>query len=308
MHLLINRFVRLGLIGFTLTALSAPGLLAQDSHPSSAQQTHEQVPLWTNGAPGFESRRNQPEIAKDYWIRNINNPSITVYLPPKEKATGAAVVICPGGGHRELVFQAEGEDAARYLNTLGVAAFALKYRLGREEGSPYSIEKNAREDGQRAMRLVRSRAREWNIDPNRIGIMGFSAGGEVVSMVTFGSTEPNSIGADAIDKVSCRPDFVIYIYPGPIGIPDTIPSDAPPAFLLVANDDGAARSIVSLLEKYRAANVRVEAHIYGRGGHAFNMGYRSKLRTLKSWPGRLEDWLADNNILDPSIPAEKNPH
>src|SRR5690242_18601992 len=116
--------------------------------PSVAEEQPQQIPLWPNGAPGFESRRNEPELAQDYWIRNINNPSITAYLPPKEKATGAAVVICPGGGHRLLVFKAEGEDPARYLASLGIAAFALKYRLPREEGSPYSLEKHPREDGQ----------------------------------------------------------------------------------------------------------------------------------------------------------------
>ena len=152
-----------------------------------AQEAPREIPLWPNGAPGFESRRNEKQVAKDYWVANIHNPSLTVYLPPKEKATGAAVVICPGGGHRLLVFNAEGDEPARYLAAIGVAAFALKYRLGREEGSPYSIEKHAREDGQRAMRLVRSRAKEWNIDPNRIGMMGFSAGGEVVSLVAFGA-------------------------------------------------------------------------------------------------------------------------
>ncbi|HYL98505.1 MAG TPA: alpha/beta hydrolase, partial [Blastocatellia bacterium] len=223
---------------------------------------------------------------------------------PKENATGAAIVICPGGGHREIVFKAEGDEAARYLNSLGIAAFALKYRLGREQGSPYSIEKHAREDGERAMRLVRSRAKEWNIDPNRIGIMGFSAGGEVVSMVTFGSTEPNAIGGDAIDKVSCRPDFTIYIYPGPLGVPDAIPLGSPPAFLLVANDDDHSRVIISLLEKYRAAKVPVETHIYAQGGHGFNMGYRSKLRTLRGWPDRLADWLSDSGISNPSSSAQ----
>ena len=96
-----------------------------------------EIPLWPGGAPGFEARRDEPTVAKDYWVRNIHNPSITAYLPPKEKATGAAVVICPGGGHRELVFNAEGAEPARYLNSIGVAAFALKYRLGREQGSPY---------------------------------------------------------------------------------------------------------------------------------------------------------------------------
>src|SRR6185295_17393073 len=131
---------------------------------------------------GFENRREEAQVAKDYWVKNIHNPSITVFLPPKEKATGAAVVICPGGGHRELVFNAEGVDAAQFLNSIGVAAFALKYRLGREPGSPYSIQEHARADGLRALRLVRSRAAEWGVDPARVGIMGFSAGGEVVSM------------------------------------------------------------------------------------------------------------------------------
>src|SRR3954466_4452823 len=145
----------------------------------------QEIPLWSDGAPGFEARRNEAPLAKDYWVRNIHNPSITAYLPPKEKATGAAVIICPGGGHRELVFNAEGAEPARYLNSIGVAAFALKYRLGREQGSPYKPQVHAREDGLRAMRLVRSRAAEWGIDPKRVGIMGFSAGGEVASMVSY---------------------------------------------------------------------------------------------------------------------------
>src|SRR5262249_12956478 len=152
---------------------------------------------------------SQPEQAKDYWVRNIHNPSITVFLPPKEKATGAAVVICPGGGHRLLVFNAEGVEAARYLNSIGVAAVALTYRLGREQGSPYKIEKHAREDGMRAMKLVRSRAREWNIDPARVGIMGFSAGGEVASMVAFDPGEGDPKAADPVDRLSSRPDFLV---------------------------------------------------------------------------------------------------
>ena len=205
--------------------------------PALAQDQPRVIPLWPNGAPGFESRRNEPEIAKDYYIRNINNPSLTAYLPSKERATGAAVVICPGGGHRLLVFKAEGEDPGRYLAGLGIAAFALKYRLPREEGSPYSLEKHPREDGLRAMRLVRSHAQEWGIDPKRIGIMGFSAGGEVVSWVTFTPNDGDPNAADPIDRLSARPNFVIMIYPGPLGIPSSVSSDAPPAFLAAANDD-----------------------------------------------------------------------
>jgi acetyl esterase/lipase len=276
--------------------------------PAVAEEQPQQIPLWPNGAPGFESRRNEPELAKDYWIRNINNPSITAYLPPKEKATGAAVVICPGGGHRLLVFKAEGEDPARYLASLGIAAFALKYRLPREEGSPYSLEKHPREDGQRAMRLVRSRAREWGIDTNRIGIMGFSAGGEVVSFVTFTPSDGDSNAADPIDRLSARPNFVIMIYPGPLGIPSSVAPDAPPAFLVAANDDQCCSGpTVKLLQAYRDAKAPVEAHIFARGGHGFNMGYRSQLLTLKGWPQRLADWLADNGILKPSDSDKINP-
>jgi acetyl esterase/lipase len=276
--------------------LAATALAAEGPHV---------VPLWPNGAPGFEGRRGEAELAKDYWVRNIHNPSITVYLPPKEKATGAAVVICPGGGHRELVFNAEGVEPARYLNSIGVAAFALKYRLGREKDSPYQVQVHAREDGLRAMRLVRARASEWGIDPKRVGIMGFSAGGEVASMVAYSPGAGDPKATDPIDRLNSRPDFQIMIYPGPLGIPEVIPKDAPPAFLLVANDDrGASRVIASLFQKYRQAGAPVEAHIFARGGHAFNMGNRSKLETLKKWPQRLADWMADSGILSPEPPGE----
>jgi acetyl esterase/lipase len=266
-----------------------------------AQEPPSQIPLWPNGAPGFESRRNEPETAKDYWIANVHNPSLTVYLPPKDRATGAAVVICPGGGHRLLVFKAEGDEPARYLNSLGVAAFVLKYRLAREEGSPYSLDKHPLEDGRRAMRMVRSRAQEWGVDPNRIGIMGFSAGGEVVSWVTFNPPAGDPNAADPIDRQSARPNFVIQIYPGPLGIPATVASDAPPAFVLAADDDECCSGpTVKLLQAYREAKAPVEAHIYARGGHGFNMGYRSKLTSLKAWPQRLADWMADSGILKPA--------
>ncbi len=282
-----------------------PILLAVLLLPPAADEPKE-IPLWPNGAPGFEGRRDEPAVAKDYWIKNIHNPSITAYLPPKEKATGAAVVICPGGGHRELVFNAEGAEAARFLNGIGVAAFALKYRLAREPGSPYDLKKHPREDVQRALRLVRSRAAEWGVDPARVGVMGFSAGGEVASIAAFspGAGDPNA--ADPIDRLNARPDFLIEIYPGPLGIPDVVPKDAPPAFLLVANDDrGAARVVAGLFQRYRDAGAPVEAHVFARGGHAFNMGTRSKLKTLKSWPLRLDDWLDDNGILDPSKRAKE---
>jgi acetyl esterase/lipase len=263
-----------------------------------AQTKPEQVPLWPNGAPGFENRKNEPEQAKDYWVKNIHNPSITVYLPPKEKATGAAMVVCPGGGHRLLVYDAEGRDAALFLNSIGVAAFVLKYRLAQDENSPYTVEKHVRQDAYRALRLVRHRAAEWGVDTGRVGMLGFSAGGEVVALVAYapGSGDPSA--PDPIDRLNGKPNFQALVYPGPGFIPDTIPSDAPPAFLLAANDDPCCSvSIVKLLEGYRKAKVPVETHLYAQGNHAFNMGQRSKLNSIKTWPQRLADWLADNNML-----------
>ena len=269
----------------------------------SAQQ---EIPLWQAGAPGFENRRNEPTQAKDWWVKNIHNPSITVYLPPPEKATGAAVVICPGGGHRELVFNAEGVEPALYLNSIGVAAFVLKYRLAREEGSPYVLEKHARDDAYRAMRLVRSRSEDWQVDPKRIGMLGFSAGGEVVAWVAYAPGDGDPKAPDPIDRLNGRPDFQMLVYPGPLGVPEVVPSNAPPAFLLVANDDACCSNpVLQLIQKYRAANASVEAHIYAQGNHAFNMGNRSKLNSIKTWPQRMSDWLSDNNILRPLKIEEK---
>jgi acetyl esterase/lipase len=264
---------------------------------SFSQTQGLEIPLWKNGAPGFENRKNEQQTAKDYWIANIHNPSITAYLPPKEKANGTAVVICPGGGHRLLVYNAEGVEPATYLNSLGIAAFVLKYRLGREENSPYNLQKHPLEDAQRAIRMVRSRAKEWNIDTNKVGILGFSAGGEVVSMVAYDTAPGNLKSKDIIERSKGTPDFQMLVYPGPLGIPGTIPADAPPAFLITANDDECCSgSTVEILQKYRQAKRPVEAHILSSGGHGFNMGNRSKLEAVKTWPQRMADWLKDNNL------------
>ena len=265
-----------------------------------AQEASQVIPLWPKGAPGFENRRNEPELAKDYWVRNIHNPSLTVFLPPKGKANGAAVVICPGGGHRLLVWTAEGIDPAKFLDSLGFTVFVLKYRLGRDTLSPYTIDIHARQDGLRAMRLVRNRAAEFGIDTSRIGIMGFSAGGEVVDMVTFNQAPADQKAPDPIDRLSAKPNFVIQIYPGPLDIPAIIPKDTPTTFLLAADDDPCCSiSVMKLLEAYRDAKVPVEAHLFTQGGHGFNMGYRSKLRSVHSWPQRLADWLWDNHLIEP---------
>jgi len=264
------------------------------------------ISLWEKGAPGFEDRRNEPEQARDYWVRNIHNPSITVFPAPQGKANGAGVLIVPGGGHRELVFNAEGIEPAKYLNDLGVTCFVLKHRLARETNSPYSLQIHPRQDAQRAMRVIRSRAAEWNLDANRIGTLGFSAGGEVVALLVYSPTAGDPAAVDTIDRMNCHADFQISVYPGPLGVPTgEIPADAPPAFFLVANDDNShVGPVIAQLEKYRQAKRPVEVHLYARGGHGFNMGNRSKLASINSWPQRMADWLQDNNFLQPT-PADK---
>ncbi len=262
-----------------------------------AQDSSFVIPLWKNGAPGFENRKDEPEQAKDWWVRNIHNPSVTVFLPPKAIATGAAVVVCPGGGFLNLVFNSEGRDAAKYLNSLGVAAFVLKYRLFRAENSPYTQE-HPTQDIFRAMRLVRSRAKEFNIDTARLGVMGFSAGGEVAAWVSYKFVQNHFPSLDALDKLNARPSFQILIYPGPLAVPEIIPPNAPSTFLLAANgDECCSEPIIKLVQMHRKAKVPVEMHLYAKGAHAFNMGYRTEFISLKSWPQRMADWLKDNEWL-----------
>ena len=262
-----------------------------------AQTQPQVIPLWEKGAPGFENRKDIPEKAQDYWVKNINNPSLTVFRPSPDKANGCAVVVAPGGGFRELVFNAEGKQAAEFLNSIGVTVFVLKYRLPGEENSPYSPE-NVRQDANRAIRLVRSHAKDFDIDPQRVGMLGFSAGGAVIMMVAFDKGEGMANATDPIDRLNGRPDFQMMVYPGGKA-PETIASDAPPAFLICANDDeyGCDEVTMELLQKFRSANVPVEAIFLAKGKHAFNMGDRSELITVKTWPQRMADWMADSGYL-----------
>lgn len=266
-----------------------------------ATRGSEAIPLWANGAPGSENRREEREQAKDWWVRNIHDPSVTVFRPAEGRANGTAVVICPGGGHRALVFNAEGVEPGQYLAKLGITAFVLKYRLVNESGSSYTLEEHAAADIRRAMRLVRSRAKEWGIDPQRIGVMGWSAGAELAAMVAYRPTPGDPSANDPIDRVSAAADFQIIIYPGSYGIPETLPANAPPAFLLAAKDDAdAARTLIDLAGKYREAGQSAELHLLGQGGHGFNMGQRSKYQEVREWPRLLQGWLQDRGLLRPS--------
>ncbi|HVZ96738.1 MAG TPA: alpha/beta hydrolase [Chitinophagaceae bacterium] len=254
------------------------------------------IPLWKNGAPGFESRRNIPEEAKDWWVKNINDPTLTVFLPPVSGATRAAAIICPGGGHRALVFNSEGVQVAKFLNQLGIAAFVLKYRLFREDHSPYTPE-NAKQDVFRAIRLVKSMGKQFNIDTSNVGVIGFSAGGELAGWLGYHFTEQHFASHDAVDVLSARPAFQVLVYPGPLVVPDSVSANAPPTFLVAANNDTCCSPpVVTLMEMHRKAHVPVELHLYANGDHAFNMGARSQYRSLKAWPQRLADWFTDSGI------------
>ena len=261
-------------------------------------ETQQVIPLWKSGAPGFESRRDEPEQHQDWWYKNIHSPSLTVFLPAAGKANGTAVVVAAGGGHRELVFNPEGVEPAQYLASLGVTAFALKYRLFREPGSKYTID-NTAEDIRRAMRTVRARAAEWHIDPKRVGVMGWSAGGEVAALVAYPPVDGDARSPDPVERVSARPDFQILVYPGPLGIPDKIPATAPPLFLVgAADDEYVANVLFDLTRKYHDAGAQIETHIYAQGKHAFNMGQRSDFISIRHWPQRLAEWLEDRGYLE----------
>jgi endo-1,4-beta-xylanase len=261
------------------------------------------IPLWPSGAPGSEGKTD-PEVvteqgnngAHDRRISRIHNPTLTVYLPPRDKATGAAVVICPGGAHRFLAIDHEGYEVARWLNSIGVAGIVLKYRLARTEGAGYKVDVHALADARRAIRLVRSHGEEWRIDPKRVGLMGFSAGGELTALASARSEPDSADASDPVDRPSSRPDFQVLIYPG--GRPESfeVTKDSPPAFLLVAADDRvAAERTVAVFSALRKAGVPAELHVYGQGGHGFGM--HEIPAPVAHWPARLQEWMGDRGLL-----------
>jgi acetyl esterase/lipase len=215
-------------------------------------------------------------------IRNVTKPTLTVYPPAASRANGTAVIVCPGGGFVLHAIDKEGVDVARWLNTLGVTAFVLKYRVGNPDRT--LARQLAAEDGLLALKLVRERAAGWRINPQRIGIMGFSAGGYVAAAAGIGYEATN------------RPDFVIPIYPARPAML-TVPTGAPPLFLFHADDDGlspAANSIPIYLA-WKNAGAPAELHIVVRGGHGFGNEIRNA--PTDSWRARLEEWLSERGLL-----------
>jgi endo-1,4-beta-xylanase len=267
---------------------------------------HPEVRLWTNGGPGSEGKTAKevdepPNQSHGYRkVTSVHNPSLTVFLPAREKATGAAMIIAPGGAHQFLNYDQEGLNVAEYLNTIGVAGFVLKYRLAREPGSTYSIEEHALADAQRAIRLIRSRAEEWHVNPSRVGIMGFSAGGEVAALAATRFEAGKPAASDPIDRLGSRPDFDALIYPGIRANNYNIPKDMPVTFLLCAdNDRGPSNALAGLYPLLKAAGIQTEIHVYATGGHGFglNPGSKNKSPVATTWQLRLGDWLRDIGML-----------
>jgi acetyl esterase/lipase len=272
-----------------------------------AQQPPRVELLWPNGAPGAVGR--QPE----------DQPSLTIFLPDKSKAVGTGVVICPGGGYVNLAFDYEGTDVARWFNTLGVAGFVLKYRLGPRYHYPAQFE-----DVERALRIVRSRAAEFGIAPDRIGVMGFSAGGHLASTAGTHFDNGNPDASDPIDRAGSRPDFMILAYPvitllppyahqgsrhfllGDNPAPELVKKlsnelqvtpETPPTFIFQTDADKTVPSMNSVMfyEALHKAGVPAEMHIFERGHHG--VGFAKNDPALSIWPTLLEHWLQVRGLL-----------
>ncbi len=255
------------------------------------------VPIWPGVAPGSENWTQQevtePVRPNDVHqrVRNVTRPTLAVYLPDESLANGTGIVVCPGGGFRRLSIDREGTEVARWLNSLGVAAFVLKYRV-MQTGDPAekaeAVERRTAAmafgvaDTQQALRVARAHAAEWKVKPERLGIMGFSAGGYL------------SVAVALRHDADSRPAFAAPIYPvAPEDL--TVPLDAPPLFVLQANDDRLVEHAIRLYTAWKAANVPVELHIYSRGGH----GFAGRIQNLPvdDWAERLGEWLASQGLL-----------
>lgn len=284
--------------------LAASWLIAAAGGLAAADK--EVVLLWPAGSPTLQGKDEKeattPPDAEPgeriNSIRNVHNPSIEIWLPPAGTSVGTGIIVAPGGGHRQLVWGSEGTDIAKWLNEQGVAAFILKYRLEQTPNFKYTVEGEALQDTQRAIRIVRSRAKDWGVQPDRIGILGFSAGGALAALVDIRFDRGKADAADPIEKQSCRPDFAGLVYPGWRPTDLTAPKDAAPAFLTSAGLDDAshAKASVDFYNSLIKAGVQCELHIYAHGGHGGAIKDRNGI-PFGTWHLRFKDWLADLGMM-----------
>lgn len=275
-------------------------LVAMLSDCSVAEEL-KAIALWEKGAAGSQARMAEPEKVDQsgggYNVTNVHNPSITPFLPDSKNNTGTAIIIAPGGGHRMLCLGHEGDALARWYADHGISAFVLRYRLAREEGSTYTVDEHAMADTRRAIRMVRAKAADWGIKPDRIGIVGFSAGGELAALAAMDSDAGNPNAEDAIDRQSSRPDYQVLIYPGS-SKRFTAKAGMPPVFIAFGEDDRAdiSEGMANVYLKYKEAKVPAEMHIYSGVGHGF--GYRPNTTTAAgAWPERMREWLVARKLL-----------
>ncbi|MDX1951959.1 MAG: alpha/beta hydrolase [Verrucomicrobiota bacterium] len=260
-----------------------------------------EILLWPKGAPGSEGK-TQPEVVQvsdngEERVYQVHKPSITPYLPSAEKNTGTAVLVIPGGGHRVLVMTHEGYNVGKWLSDRGIAAFVLKHRLARETNSTYKIEVEALQDTQRAIRLIRSRAKEWGIDPEKLGVMGFSAGGELASFASLRFDSGKVDSQDPIEREQSKPAFQALIYPGRSDL--IVPTkDSPPAFLAAGFKDrkDISEGLAEVYLRFKRAGVPADLHIYAGAPHGFGLRVTDR-SPAGAWPERFVEWLADQKIL-----------
>jgi acetyl esterase/lipase len=279
-------------------------VLLRAADPNSIDLKAPEVRLWPKDAPGSEgvtaSELWNPVTDGFHRVRNIHQPSLTVFLPAKEKATGVAYVICPGGGHNYLVMDLEGANVARRLNAMGIAAFILKSRLAHTPGFNYKVDVESLADARRAIRTVRARAGEWGVDAGHVGIMGFSAGGELAAYAETRFDRGKADSPDAVDRQSSRPDFVVLAYPGGKAANLTVTKETPATFIVVNNDDALAPASVDYYSALRKVGVPVELLIFNRGGHGFGMTGRTPAFAqlpVAGWPAQFESWMKDMGFL-----------
>jgi endo-1,4-beta-xylanase len=261
----------------------------------------QEIPLWENGAPNAEAAADVSDPSADSKLPKrfsvVHHPSLYVFLPPKGKANGLAMVVAPGGGHSQLVIDKEGWEIAEWLNKNGIAAFVLKYRLARAKDSRYTVAGDAFADSTRAMRLVRTHAEEWGVDPKRLGFIGFSAGGELTALIETRFDAGNASATDPIEHQSSRPDFTVNVYPGFKPGSITVPKDAPPTFLVCADDDPS--HVVTTVNFYldlQKQGISSEMHIYDSGKHGFGLRAPAT-QPVSTWTDRLKDWLTERKLL-----------
>ncbi len=267
------------------------------AQPPAADAGHRTVVLlWPGVAPGSEGKTGEEKVRQqggDQIVSGVHRPSLTVYLPASGAASGAAVIVAPGGSYRELWITHEGYRVADRLSQHGVAAFVLKYRLPREPGSTYTIEGTALADMHRAIRTVRARAAEWGIDPQRVGVMGFSAGAHLAGLAAARYADAAN-PRDGIDRQSAKPAFQALLYPPNLDVEYT--KDTPQAFLACGGDDRVAEGLPHLYQALKAAGVPTELHIYAGIGHGFGIRPGNSPR-VAGWIDRFLDWMTDRGLL-----------